>query len=247
MENIPMIAISGRYSLRVAFFIFLYFNMLSTSRGEVIVFDRITTVKTPVRITVLTKSRFLSAGGRLVDIYLDGSHLKKILTGGDGYGYLKYIPQHPGLKEITVRANSDEASGRILVMTQKDKAVIIEVEEGFKKAVFSEEFRKSALEAVNTIAKNYKIIYLSRYLGKQIAGRWLETQELPKSIILSWRGAATLSALTEKGVNLYAVVASSQVISAAAGYIEKRYTFEKTNDGETVQNWEEVLKLLQGN
>ena len=35
------------------------------SHADVVVFDRVTTVKTPIRITVLTKERFFSAGGRL--------------------------------------------------------------------------------------------------------------------------------------------------------------------------------------
>jgi hypothetical protein len=54
-----------------------------------------------------------------------------------------------------------------------------------------------------------------------------------------------LSALTEKGVNLYAIIGSLSVISAAADHIEKRYTFEETKDGKTVKDWNEILKLLQ--
>jgi hypothetical protein len=240
-----MIAAFKKHTLQAIIIVVLFFNMLSTGRSEVVVFDRVTTVTTPIHIKVLTKSRFFSAGGRLVDIYLDANHLKKILTGGDGYGYLKYTPQSPGLKEITVRSNSDSASGRILVMTKREKAIIIEIEEGFKDAVFSSEFKESSLKAVNAIAKNYKIIYLSKYLGKQITSSWLEKQELPKSVILPWSGPAMLSALTEKGVNLYAIIGSLSVISAAADHIEKRYTFEETKDGKTVKDWNEILKLLQ--
>ena len=240
-----MVASPKKYTLQAIFVVVFFFNMLSIGRSEVAVFDRVTTVTTPVYIKVLTKSRFFSAGGRLVDIYLDANHLKKILTGGDGYGYLKYTPQHPGLKEVIARSNSDGATGWILVMTKKEKAIIIEIEEGFKDAVFSAAFREDSLEAVNTIAKNYKIIYLSKYLGKQITRRWLEKQELPKSVILRWNGPAMLSALKEKGVNLYAIIGSSSVISAAADHIENRFTFEETNDGKTVKDWNEILKLLQ--
>jgi hypothetical protein len=240
-----MIASLKKYTLQAIFIVVVFFNMLTIGRSEVVVFDRVTTVTTPIYITVLTKSRFFSAGGRLVDIYLDANHLKKILTGGDGYGYLKYTPQRPGLKEVTARSNSDSASGRVLVMTKNEKAIIVEIEEGFKDAVLSAAFRESSLKAVNTIAKKYKIIYLSKYFGKQITRSWLEKQELPKSVILPWKGPAMLSALTEKGVNLYAIIGSSSVISAAADHIEKRYTFEQTKDGKTVKDWNEILKLLQ--
>ena len=213
--------------------------------ADVAVRDRVTTVKTPVRITVLTKSRFFSAGGRLVDVYLDDKHLKRILTGGDGYGYLKYTPRSPGYKKIKARSNSDSAEGLLLVMTKKDRAIAIEVEEGFKTAVFSNEIKQSSLKAVKALSKKYKIIYLSRFAGKSITGTWLEKQSFPKSVILGWRGSNTLTALKKKGVQLHAIIGSAAVISTAAKDIENRFTFEKSQDGKTVKDWDEILELLQ--
>jgi hypothetical protein len=205
----------------------------------------VTTVEKPIRITVLTKGRFFAVGGRLVDIYLDDEHLKRILTGGDGYGYLKYMPLSAGYKKIKVRSNSDSAEGLLLVMTKKDRAIIIEVEEGFKGAVFSEEVKQSSLKAIKTLSKNYKIIYLSRFAGKSITGTWLEKQNFPKSVILSWRGPETLTALKKKGIQLDAIIGSAAVISAAARDIENRFAFEKTKDGTTVKDWDEILEHLQ--
>jgi len=214
-------------------------------RGEVAVLDCVTTVNTPIRITVLTKSRFFSAGGRLVDVYLDDKHLKRILTGGDGYGYLKYTPRSPGYQKIKARSNSDSAEGLLLVMTKNDRAIVIEVEEGFKTAVFSDEIKQSSLKVVKTLSKNYKIIYLSRYLGKSITGTWLEKQSFPKSVILDWQGSDTLTALKKKGIQLHAIIGSTAVISEAAKNIENRFTFEKTKDGTTVKDWDEILELLK--
>ena len=214
-------------------------------RAEVAVLDSVTTVNTPIRITVLTKSRFFSAGGRRVDVYLDDKHLKRILTGGDGYGYLKYTPRSTGYQKIKARSNSDSAEGLLLVMTKKDRAIVIEVEEGFKTAVFSEEIKQSSLKVVKTLSKKYKIIYLSRYLGKSITGTWLEKQSFPKSVILDWQGSNTLTALKKKGIQLHAIIGSTAVISEAAKNIESRFTFEKTKDGTTVKDWDEILELLK--
>ena len=214
-------------------------------RGDVVVIDRVTTVKTPVRITVLTRGRFFPAGGRRVDVYLDDTHLKRILTGGDGYGYLKYTPLSTGYKKIKARSNSDSAEGLLLVMTQKDRALVIEVEEGFKTAVFSDEIKQSSLRVVKALSENYKIIYLSRYVGKSITATWLEKQGFPGSVILGWNGAHTLTALKKKGVQLHAIIGSTVVISAAVDEIENRFTFEKTKDGTTVKNWDEILEHLQ--
>lgn len=213
--------------------------------AEVAVLDRVTTVNTPIRITVLTKSHFFSAGGRRVDVYLDDTHLKRILTGADGYGYLKYTPRSTGYQKIKARSNSDSAEGLLLVMTKKDRAIVIEVEEGFKTAVFSEEIKQSSLKVVKTLSKKYKIIYLSRYLGKSISGTWLEKQSFPKSVILDWQGSNTLTALKKKGIQLHAIIGSTAVISEAAKNIENRFTFEKTKDGTTVKDWDEIAELLK--
>jgi hypothetical protein len=223
----------------------LVLTAVPVCHADVAVFDRVTTVKTPIRITVLTKSRFFSVGGRLVDIYLNDDHLKRILTGGDGYGYLKYTPPAPGYITIKARSGSDSATGLLLVMTKNDRAIIIEVEEGFKGAVFSEEVKQSSLKAVKTLSKNYKIIYLSRYVGKSVTGTWLEKQSFPESVILSWRGPETLTALKKKGIQLHAIIGSAAVISAAAKDIENRFAFEKTRDGTTVKDWDEILEHLQ--
>ncbi len=218
---------------------------VTVSRSEVVVFDQVTTVQTPIRLKVLTKGRIFSQGGRLVDIYLDDTHLKKILTGGDGYGYLKYIPQSPGIKEINARSDANSSSGLILVMRKSEKAIIIDVEGAFKDTIFSEELREDSRKVVKALSKDYKIIYLSRYVGKGVSRSWLEKEDFPKSVILRWQGPNTFKTLGKMGVQLYAVIGSAAVISAAKKHIEHRYTFEKSKDGRIVKDWDEILKLLQ--
>ena len=217
----------------------------TSSRCEVLVLDRVTTVDTPVRITVLTKGRFFSEGGRRVDIYLDGDHLKKILTGGDGYGYLKYTPQSAGFKYVTARSKSDKNGGLILVMEKNEKAILIEIEGAFKYALMSENIRKNSQQAVKTLSKTYKIVYLSKYVGKGISKEWLDKEQFPETVILRWRGPRMLAALKDKGVQLHAVIGSAALISAAENYIENRYTFEESKKAITVNDWDEILKLLQ--
>jgi len=231
--------------LAVTFSMMAILCTMSVCPAEVAVLDRVTTVDTPVRITVLTQGRFFSDGGRLVDLYLEGEHLKRILTGGDGYGYYKITPRSPGYQKIKARSNSDSADGLLLVMTEKDQAIAIEVEQGFKTAVFSEDIKKSSLKAVKTLSKKYKVIYLSRFVGKTITAAWLKKQGYPESIILSWRGVSTLKEMKEKGIQLAAIIGSAAVLSEAAGVIENRFTFEKTKDGTTVKNWDEILEHLQ--
>ena len=234
-----------RYFAISLFSIALIICVSQVGLADVVVLDRVTTLKTPVRIAVLTKGRFFAAGGRLVDIYLDDKHLKRILTGGDGYGYLKYTPQSTGLKQIKARSNGDSAKGLLLVVAKKDRVIAIVVEDGFKTAVFSDEIRKNSSKVVKTLSKTYKIIYLSRLAGKSVTAPWLEEQGFPRSAILRWQGSNTLKGLKKRGVQMDAIIGSPAVISAAADMVEKRYTFEKTKDGTTVKDWDEIGKLLQ--
>ena len=235
-----MITCLNKYLLPILFILII----VSETHCKVVVFDHVTTVQTPIQIRVLTRDGFFSAGGQTVDIYLENNLLKKILTGGDGYGYLKYTPREPGLKKITARSNTDSASGLILVMDNSEKAIVIETEGAFKDTVFSDEIRESSQKAANLLSQNYKIIYLSRFLGKDIIGSWLEKQNFPKSVILRWRGPKTLDNLKKNKVQLHAIIGSADVISAVTDQIETRFSFEKTNDGKTAKDWDEIVKLL---
>ena len=231
----------NKYILPILFILVV----VPVSHSKVVVFDRVTTVQTPVHIKVLTGSGFFPAGGRLVDIYLDNVRVKKILTGGDGYGYLKYTPREPGLKIIIARSDTDNGSGLMLVMKKSEKAILIETEGAFKDSIFSDEIRASSQRVVNLLSEDYKIIYLSRYLGKSMTGSWLEKHNFPKSVILRWQGPEMLASLEEKGVQLDAIIGSSDVISSVKKYVTKRFTFEKTKDGKTVKDWAEILELLE--
>jgi hypothetical protein len=210
----------------------------------VVVFDRVTTVQKPINIEVLTRAGFFAVGGLMVDIYLDNKPMKKILTGGDGYGYLKYTPQEAGLKKITAHSVKGSASGLILVMNENERAILIEIEGAFKDSVFSDAIRESSQKVVNSLSENYKIIYLSRFLGKGISGSWLEKQNFPKSVIIRWRGLTTLKNLKKNSVQIQAIIGSSDVISTVSEQIETRFSFEKTEDGKTVKDWDEILRLL---
>jgi predicted Fe-Mo cluster-binding NifX family protein len=222
----------------------ILFFSASLGRSAVVVFDRVTSLKTPVYLKVLTKGRFFVQGGKLVDIYLDGKPLKKILTGGDGYGYLKYTPQRLGLRRMEARSDGEGDTGLLLVAAKTDKVILIEIEGALKESLFSEKTGSACRKAIETLGKKYRIIYLYGYLGKSLVKKWLDKEGFPESAILPWQGPEMLSALKEKGVNLYAMVGSAETVAEAGKQIEKRYTFEETRDGRTVKDWDEILNLL---
>ena len=119
-----------------------------------------------------------------------------------------------------------------------------EAEGAFKDTVFSVDIRQRCRKVVRSISEHYQIIYLSRLLGTGITGSWLEKHDFPESAILSWNGPKMLDNLKKNGVQLHAIIGSPEVITAVAEKIEQRFSFEKTKDGKTVKNWEEILDLL---
>ena len=230
-------------------FLVLFFLILPTARGlsAVIVYDRATTVGTPVYLKVLTKGRIFADGGRLVEFYLDDKRFGKNLTGGDGYGYRKYEPRRAGIINVRATSKGESGSGLLLVMKKSEKAVLIEIEGGFKDAVISDMAAGASRQAVKQLLKNYRVIYLSRFTGIRMARGWLDEMEFPDAPVLQWKGEQTLKALKEKGIHLYAMIGPASVIATAADHIKKRYTFDKNQKEQTVKDWQEVMERLSEN
>ncbi len=230
----------------VLFFLICCFVVLpaAQSRGAIIVYDRVTTVGTPVYLKVLTKGKIFADGGRLVEFYLDDNSLGKNLTGGDGYGYRKYTPKRPGIIKVQARSKGESSSGLLLVMKKNQKVIFIEIEGGFKDAFISKIAAGASRRAVERLLKKYRVIYISRYTGLRMARAWLDEREFPQAPVLRWQGPKMFSALKEKDIHLYAIIGSAGVIAEAEEHIEKRYTFEKTQKGQTVKDWEEIIELL---
>jgi len=230
----------------VIFFIcvFLYFPA-TRSLSAVIVYDQVTTVGTPVFLKVLTKGIIFAEGGRRVEFYLDDKSVGKNLTGGDGYGYRKYTPARAGIIKVSVRPEGESGSGLLLAMKKSEKAVLIEIEGGFKDAFLSQIAAMAHRRAVDDLSKKYRIIYLCRYIGIQMAKDWLDKGQFPNGPVLRWRGSQMLTELEARGIHLYAIIGSAGMIGEAAEHIEKRYTFEQTQNGQTVKDWQEIIELLQ--
>ena len=126
-----------------------------------------------------------------------------------------------------------------------DKVILIDLEGSFKNVIFSSYQKSEAKKAVENLAKKFKVIYLSKLAGKRIASFWLEQEDFPESVVLRWRGPDLFESLNRKGLTLYALVASPEILSESTKYVEHRFSFEKTADGQTVGNWAELIELLK--
>ena len=239
---------NAHYNKVVFVFIFsivLFFFSVTPARTAVIIFDSVTTTGTPFSLKVLTKGNLFPQGGCMVDIYLEDKKLGRILSGGDGYGYLRYTPKHPGMKTMEARTATHTGTGIILVMDKTEKAVLIEIEGGLNKTLFSEKVRTDTRNTLKTLVKTFKLIYFTRFIGPTVSKKILAKANFPKSVVIRWQGPETLEDLTNRHITLYAIIGSEAIISGAAIYVKKRFSFEETEDDTYVADWHDILKRLK--
>ena len=213
--------------------------------AEIVVFDRVTLADQPVQLVILTKGKIFPEGGQLVTLFIGQTRLKNVLTGGDGYGYLDYRPARVGYKKISAEYKNGSGTGKLLVMGPKQKAVLVDIDTATRDSMLSIRLRQGTRAALEAISKKYRIIYLHGMTGFGLARQWLETTDLPPSVVLSAHGAGRTKILKRNRIQLHALVGSAEQMTAAGDDIQKLFTFEETRKGRQVESWEEVLEALE--
>jgi hypothetical protein len=217
----------------------------SSGHGDVVIFDQVTTLDTEIYLKVQTKGRFFSEGGKRVDLYVEDKKIKRILTGGDGYGYHRYMPQRKGIVPIEARSEGYRDTGILLVVGNDEKVILIEIESALKESPLSDRPRRDSRHVVKDLSQKYRVVYLNNLLGTVLFQGWLKKEKFPESAVLKWQGVNMLKTLAGRGVKLHAIIGSASTISEAKKHIQKRYTFEETEDGRTVEDWEEIMEFIQ--
>jgi hypothetical protein len=212
--------------------------------GSVVVFDRVAVTGKPVRLVVQTRAHLFPDGGRRVNIAVGDQPPKRIMTGGDGYGYLTYVPQKPGLITLTARTPDSDSSGNLLVMAPEEKAVLVEIESTLQNTLFSQKQRDQATAALKKIQETFRLLYVARFMGSPLARQWLSRSDFPASVVLDWRGPEMVADWQESGLRLCAVIGSQSLIDAAGDLIEYRFAIDGASENETAAGWEEIAKQL---
>jgi hypothetical protein len=219
----------------------LFYTLLMPANAcfaEVTVFDTVALVNQDVRLVVQTKARFLSEGGKMVKLSVDGNALKQSLTGGDGYGYFKYHPTSPGLKKVEASSEQDTASGWLLVMEKQQQAIVIEVEGSVRLDFFADQPVGGSLEALKRLSEKYKIIYITRNPFLSFNRKWLDKHTFPQSALLLYNSGAVFDNLEE--INIVGLIASMAVLNDAPDSVKHRFSFEEGDDEVHVEGWEEI-------
>ncbi|RPJ72244.1 MAG: hypothetical protein EHM15_09760 [Desulfobacteraceae bacterium] len=214
------------------------------SAAQVVVFDQVGLLGAPASLAVRTTRLFSAAGGRLVDLSLDGEPLGRLMTGADGFGYRRVTPQRRGLLKIEAWADDRRGEGRLLVLAPEDEAVLIELETVLMSVVAGAAEREDCRNSLEAIGRRFRLIYVARWLGADWSRDRIAPAGLPESVVLTWRGAALLRSLQDQGARIAALVGSAAVVAEGRSRVERRFSFEKTSEAAVVSRWEEISRNL---
>lgn len=237
---------SSPYKSAVLLFFIIFITCIlisSPAIAGVTAFDAVTTIKKPVKLMALTKGRFFSEGGKLVEFHIDEKHIGTTLSGGDGYAFLKYIPQSKGLNKIRLKVAEESDEAMLLVMDKKDRVILIAIEAGLFESTLSFKPAKGAKEAIDAISKKYRIIYFTSIIGARQSKKWLKENKLHESIVFSWAGKNLIEDLREKDINIYAIIGSPDMLMELENI--RKFSFKETDAGTEVETWSDIQKQLE--
>jgi hypothetical protein len=211
--------------------------------AEVAAFDAVGVAEKPVVVKVLTKEHFFPSGGVVVHVFWNQWLIGRILTGGDGYGYLKRVFTKTGLHTLESRTENDTASSLILVIKPEEKTLAIEIDGPLKETAYDDAPREGGLEAVKKLSKNYRILYLVAQLSLTNHKKWLNNHGFPESVVLEVN-RSFFDDLKERSITPHAVVSSSALIAKAPDFVQKNFSFEPPDAESHVEDWNSVVDAL---
>ncbi len=221
----------------------IFFFPVAVSAG-ITVFDSVGPFDKTIKLKALTKGRFFPEGGRLVKFYVNDKYIGSTLSGGDGYAFMKYKASSAGIKTLNVEAGKDTNGGLLLLTGNEDKILLVEIEGILFQSIMSIKPSNKSREALQWLSKKFRIIYLIRIIGLQKSREWLKEHKLPLSVVLKWTGKDLIRDLQERGAEPYAIIAPSDMLVEATD-IKNRFSFEDTEDGESVKDWDHLIKQLE--
>jgi len=235
---------NGLGKAALGLFFFLAALSAAPAGARVIVFDAVTSVHTPAFVRVQTRGAVFSEGGMRVEVNVGEKTVGTVLTGADGYGFIKYAPTRRGLLKITARSGEESGSGRLLSVLPTEPVIVIEID-GPVRQLPRLGAAENAADSLRSLSENFRIVYLAGLLGPAVDRAWLASVDAPESVVVSGKDEASLKALRKRGLLLRAVVGSEKLLKASEGIVPHRYGFETKDAKWRVEGWEALAKRLR--
>jgi hypothetical protein len=165
-----------------------------------------------------------------------------VLTGADGYGFLKYTATTTGTFNLTARTSNGSDSAQLRVVAATDRTVLFEIEPILWRSLAGD--LAAARRVMARVAAGYELVYLCGLMGRRAAGRLISDRGLPARIVLQGKGRDQLARLRHRGIRIHAVVGAPALIDAARGLTTRRISFERHVPAVQVDTWDDLWKHL---
>ncbi len=220
-------------------------NPHSVSAG-IFVADVIGLKNQRVFLSAQTRGKLFAKGGELVEFFVDGKSLGKTLSGGDGFAYKPFTPANNGLFQIRVSSAIDNSTGLFLCLEKGSSIVAIDVEGSLFEGLIPKQPKRDSRKAVKRIAARFPVVFVqTSFLGRRIVKLWMQKNKFMLRPLMPWRQGDLFKTLSRKGLKVHTLIGSPSVIDSAKDHKPLAFSFEPTQEGETVKDWEEILEKMK--
>jgi hypothetical protein len=233
------------YSIFIFSALFLYED---SGSSYVLVHDDIAIKGEKIFLRAEVGGRFFKKGGEIVEFFSNKKLIGKRLSGGDGVAFMEFLPSKTGIYKIYARVSSskDEGEGTLLSLDKGAFIILIGVEGGLYKNMFTREPVMNSLECVKKLSKRYPIVYVySGFVNISDVKSWLKRYSYPEYPVMDVRNGLLISEIHEKGLKIKAVIGNDELVELAKEHNLRAFTFGYSDYAREVSDWNELLKRLK--
>jgi hypothetical protein len=225
--------------------VFLICAAPSDGFSEVIVHDLITPQAQKVMLKAETRGKLFHKGGELVEFFVDGQPVGRVLSGGDGFAFRQFTPKKSGTYRITAKSGADEAHGILLSLKKGTGIVFVDIEGSLFREPFSEKTRDGSQKAIKAINRRFPVVFLhSGIVGTKKLRAWLKENGFPALPVVPWDQGKIFDELHETGFRIKAVIGRPEIIEPAKEYHPDAFTFQEAEGAREVKDWKEIEDTL---
>lgn len=228
----------------LAILAFILFFSVESYAG-VVLYDSVCLKEEKIMLKAVTKGRFFSKGGQMVEFSVDGKSIGRSLSGGDGAAFKEFRAGKAGLHKVSVVSGKDKDSGFLLSLKKGAEIVFIDIE-GSMFVPMSGKPMKDSQKVIKAIAKRFPVVYLQAgILDIRALKKLLKENEFIDAPLLPWREGTVFEEADKKGLKIKFVIGGKIVIESAEEFKPKAFSFGEVEGAEEVRDWEEIGKKMR--
>ena len=208
------------------------------------IYDQLATPAHPFFLKLRTHRGPLPLGGVRVSFWINDRKIGTVLTGADGYGFLKYEAPAIGTFSLSARTAAGDAEARLRIIAPATPVVLFEAE-ALLWQMQAMDRRSSTTDVMTRIAANFVLVYLCAPMSRPAMSPLIGSRGLPDALILAGKDRNQFKRLAKRGVSLFAVVGSARFVASAQGFGQHYFSFEKSDQARHVKRWEDLIRQLQ--